>query len=217
MLRRSPRAVALWAGALVVAVITAAIVATDLAAIHRRATALGPEQSAVVATRDLSIGTVVRRGDLSTRPVHASQLPRGALTEQSRAERRTIVVPVLRGGFVADRNLAPRRRTGLDGIVPEGMRAIRVDVTNALVPRVGAAVDVFASFAGSGAGAGDTVVVAAGALVLATHPDGADGTGRGGGGVTLLVDAYEAADLAGAQASGVLTLALVPPEEGRGR
>jgi Flp pilus assembly protein CpaB len=217
MLRRSPRALALWAGALVVAVVTAAVVATDLAAIHRRATALGPEEPAVVATRDLAVGSVLEPDDLATRPVHRSQLPRGALTDVTHARARTVIVSVLRGGFVADRNLAPRHRTGLDGVVPEGMRAIRVDVANALVPRVGAAVDVLASFPGDATDAGGTVVVAAGALVLATHRDGATGTGQSGAGVTLLVDAFEAGELAGAQANGVLTLALVPPEEMRGR
>ena len=44
------------------------------------------------------------------------------------------------------RDLAPRHRTGLDGIVPEGMRAIRVTVSGALRPRTGSAVDVLASF-----------------------------------------------------------------------
>jgi Flp pilus assembly protein CpaB len=213
MLRRSPRVLALWAGALAVAVVTAAVVAGDLASIHRRANALGPERPAVVAARDLPVGTVLERGDLRTRAVHRSQLPPGALTAVARAHQRTVIVPVLRGGFVATGNLAPRRRTGLDGIVPTGMRAIRVDVANALVPRVGAAVDVLASYPGDASETGATVVVAAGALVLATDDAGAGGTARSGTGVTLLVDAVEAGDLADAQANGVLTIALVPPEE----
>jgi Flp pilus assembly protein CpaB len=216
MFRRSPRVLVLWAGALVVAVVTAGVVAGDLASIHRRATALGPEDAAVVAARDLPAGTVLERDDLRTRPVHRSQLPPGALTDLATARARTVTVPVLRGGFVAAGNLAPRRRTGLDGIVPAGMRAIRVDVAGALVPRVGASVDVLASYPGDATGAAATVVVAAGALVLATDRNGTEGTGRSGAGVTLLVDAVEAGDLAGAQANGVLALALVPPEEGGG-
>ncbi len=214
MLRRSPRVLVLWAGAFVVAVVTAGVVAGDLASIHRRATALGPERRAVVAARDLPAGTVLERGDLRTRAVHRSQLPPGALTAVALANARTVTVPVLRGGFVAARNLAPRRRTGLDGIVPPGMRAIRVEVGAALVPRVGSAVDVLASFPGDTSDAGATIVVAAGALVLATDRTGAGGTDRSGAGVTLLVDAAEASDLAGAQANGVVTIVLVPPEEG---
>jgi undecaprenyl-diphosphatase UppP len=123
---------------------------------------------------------------------------------------------------VTERNLAPRGRTGLDGVLPVGSRAIRVDVAGALVPRVGAAVDVLASYSGTststdpstGEATGDTVVVAAGALVLGTDHDGTRGTARTGAGVTLLVDVGEARDLADAQANGVLTIALVPPEGG---
>jgi len=85
------------------------------------------------------------------------------------------------------------------------------------VPRVGAAVDVLASYSGraqsTGESTGDTVVVAAGALVLATDDNGDRGTARTGAGVTLLVDVDDAHDLADAQANGVLTIALVPPEE----
>ena len=147
--------------------------------------------------------------------MHRSQLPPGATTDRTVVRGRTVAVPVLRGGFVAERNLAPRHRTGLDGIVPEGMRAIRVDVASSLVPRVGSAVDVLASTAGDASGAGDTVVVAAAALVLGTDTTARRRPAAPGAGVTLLVDALEAGDLAAAQANGVLTLALVPPEEAR--
>jgi Flp pilus assembly protein CpaB len=218
MLRRSPRALALRAAAVVLAVVTAAVVASDLAALHRRAGDLGPEHDAVVATHDLAVGDTVERGDLAVRHVHQSQLPAGVVRDATDALGRVVAVPVLRGSYVGDRNLAPRRRTGLDGIVPEGMRAIRVTVSGALRPRTGAAVDVLASFdARSGGTSGDTpatVVVAAGVLVLRTDTRAAGGTGRTDAlGVTLLVDRDEAERLADAQVNGVLTLALVPPEE----
>jgi Flp pilus assembly protein CpaB len=217
MLRRSPRALALRAAALVVATVTAAVVASDLAALHRRARDLGPEHDAIVATRDLAVGDTVERGDFAVRHIHQSQLPDGVVRDAANAVGRVVAVPVLRGGYVAARNLAPRRRAGLDGIVPEGMRAIRVTVSGALRPRTGAAVDVLASFDARGATSGDTpatVVVAAGVLVLRTDTRAAGGTGRTDAlGVTLLVDRDEAERLADAQVNGVLTLALVPPEE----
>jgi Flp pilus assembly protein CpaB len=63
-------------------------------------------------------------------------------------------------------------------------------------------------------GTASTVVVAAGVRVLGTDGRAGGGTGRGDPlGVTLLVDPEQAALLADAQANGVLTLALVPPEE----
>jgi Flp pilus assembly protein CpaB len=167
MFRRSPRAVALWAGAIVVAVATAGLVASDLAAIHRRARSLGPVEA----------------------------------------------------GYVLAANLAPARRTGLDGSLPPGMRALRVVATNAPAVRPGAAVDVLATFgAASADGARDaaasTTVVAAGVQVLRVDPAAArNGARDDTQGVTLLVDADDARRLAFAEANGVVTIALVPPED----
>ena len=132
--------------------------------------------------------------------------------------RRVVAVPVLRGSFLLVRDLAPRRRTGLDGIVPEGMRAIRVTVTGALRPRAGAAVDVLASFDARQptprATAPTTLVVAAGVRVLGTDTRaGGAPAERTRSRVTLLVDRDAAERLADAQVNGVLTLSLVPPEE----
>ncbi len=218
MFRRSPRALALRAAALVVAVVTAAVVTSDLAALHRRAGDLGPERDAIVATHDLAIGDTVEGGDLVVRHIHQSQLPTGVLSNTRAAVRRVVAVPVLRGSFLLVRDLAPRHRTGLDGIVPEGMRAIRVTVAGALRPRPGAAVDVLASFdsrsAEAASGTRSTLVVAAGVRVLRTDTRASGGTGRADGlGITLLVDRDAAERLADSQVNGVLTLALVPPEE----
>jgi Flp pilus assembly protein CpaB len=215
MLHRSPRALALRAGAMLVAVVTAVVVASDLAALHRRAGDLGAEREALVARHDLDVGDTVGAGDVTVRTVHQSQLPEGAVVGRSAATGRVVAVPVLRGNFVTGRSLASRRRTGLDGVVPVGMRAMRVVVTGALRPRPGAAVDLLASYdvrADTDAG---TFVVAAGVTVLASDARAANGgTGRDDAlGVTLLVDPGEAERLADAQVNAVLTLTLVPPEE----
>jgi Flp pilus assembly protein CpaB len=215
MPRRSPRALALWGAAVVVALVTAAVVAGDLAALHRRAADLGPEVDAVVATRDLPVGRVVSGRDVTTRSVHRSQLPDGVVTDRGLVVGRVVAAPVLDGAYVVRRSLSSARRTGLDGVVPAGMRAMRVVVTDALTPRAGAAVDVLATYAPSGSGSdGGTIVVAAGVTVLGTDRRGGAGAGRAGAeGVMLLVDPDQAAALADAQANGVVTLALVPPEE----
>ncbi len=218
MSRRSPRALALWGAALVVAVVTAAIVAGDLAALHRRAAGLGPELDAVVATRDLAVGTVLDDTDLRTRRVHRSQLPVAVVTDRVAVVGRVVAVPVVKGAYVVAGNVAPRRRHGLDGVVPAGMRAIRVVVTDALQPRPGAAVDVLATYdissSGSDRGGDTTEVVAEGVGVLRVDRRAGSGAGRSGArGVTLLVDPDQAVALADAQANGVVTLALVPPED----
>jgi Flp pilus assembly protein CpaB len=92
---------------------------------------------------------------------------------------------------------------------------VHVAVANADVARVGATVDVIASYSNGADERPPTVVVAAGALVLSTDTARARGTGRDGAGVTLLVDAGEAIELADAQANGIITIALVPPDEAR--
>ncbi len=127
MLPRSPRAVVLWLAAIAVAVGTAALVASDLAALHRHAAGLGDERAAVVTTHPLTLGTIVGAGDVRTRRIHSSQLPPGVLASTDAAVGRVVTVPMVRGTFVSSGNLAPRRRTGLDGALPSGTRAVRVE------------------------------------------------------------------------------------------
>jgi Flp pilus assembly protein CpaB len=218
MSRRSPRALALWGIAVLVAVVTAAVVAGDLATLHRRAAGLGPEVDAVVAARDLPVGRVLTARDVRSRAVHRDQLPRGVVVGRGQVVGRVMRAALLDGAYVTGRALAPRHRTGLDGVVPPGMRAMRMTVTDALVPRPGAAVDVLATYDTGGPKAGSsgaTVVVASGVTVLGTDRRSVTaGSGRGGtAGVTLLVDPDQATELADAQAHAVVTLALVPPED----
>jgi Flp pilus assembly protein CpaB len=214
MSHRSPRAVLLWAVAAVVAVVTAVVVAGDLATLRRRAGDLGPERSVVVAARSLPVGRTVGAADLTVRRVHRSQAPAGVLDALDDAVGHVVIVPVLRGGFVAAGNLTARDRSGLGGVVPAGMRALRVVVTDSLRPARGAVVDVLATDDPDNSnGAATARVAAAGVQVLGTDARDTTGGGRAGAfGVTLLVDPDQAADLAAAQTEGVLTLALVPPE-----
>lgn len=217
MMRRSPRALVLWAGAIVVAVGTAAVVASDLATLHRRATDLGPERQVLVARRALRVGDVITDRDLRDRAVHASQLPPGVLTSLGDARGRVVRVPVVAGGFIAADNLAPRKRTGLDSVVPAGTRAMRVVVVDSVRPRPGDAVDVLASFEALEPldGSAAATVVAGGVLVVdvdrARTVEGSAGLG-----VTVLVSPREARELAFAATHGAVVIALVPPEEARG-
>jgi Flp pilus assembly protein CpaB len=220
-LSRSPRALVLWTGAVIVAVVTAVVVASDLAALHRRAQDLGPERTVVVARRDLPLGSTVAPGDLREREIHASQLPVGVFRSTGDVAGRVVQVPVLRGDFVSARQLAPRHRQGLDGAIPPGMRAMRVVVADAVRPRAGASVDVIASFEDAGATPAEdgsealpATVVARGVFVI-TSDDARTSEGLRALGVTLLVTPREARDLAFASTHGVLTIALVPPEDAR--
>jgi Flp pilus assembly protein CpaB len=221
MLGRSPRTLALWIAALAVAAVTAALVASDLAALHRRAEAFGDQRGAIVATRPLPLGSIVTRGDVRVRHVHSSQLPPGVLRAPDDAVDRVVTVPVVRGGFVADANLASRHRSGLDGALPVGTRAVRVVVRDTLRPRPGAAVDALASFDAtigadglpSDEGSAAATVVASGVTVLQVESvHAAEGEALG---VTLLVSPRQARELAFASTHGRIALALVPPEEAR--
>jgi Flp pilus assembly protein CpaB len=212
----------LWLAAIIVAIGTAALVASDLATLHRHATALGDERDAVVATHALTLGTILGPGDVSTRRIHSSQLAPGVLMSADAAIGRVVTVPLVRGSFVASPNLAPRRRAGLDGALPVGTRAMRVVVTESVHPRRGAAVDVFATLEQQGTvdpttddGAQPALVLAAAVPVLDRDAGAAGADGRDTFGVTLLVTPRQARALAFAATHGVITLALVPPEEAR--
>jgi len=213
--RRSPRALAAWIAAIVVALLTARLVATDLATLHRRAAELGPLRPVLVAANDLPLGATLRRTDVRVVRMYASTAPRGALHTVHDAVGRVVAVPVLRGATVLARHLTRAHRSGLDAVVPDGSRAIRIVTDDGLRPRPGDVVDVLVSLdpsqvaqAGGGKGA---LTVASAARVLAVDAGGASGVAKGPG-VTLLVTEQEAHAVAFAVANGALMLALAPPE-----
>ncbi len=219
LLTRAPRAFVLWSAAIAVAAGTAVLVASDLATLHRRASTFGPEQDVVVATHRLDLGMVLDRGDLRIRRVHRSQLPPGVLASSDRAVGRVVTVPVVGGGFVADANLAARSRTGFDGALPVGTRAMRVTVDDAIRPPIGAAIDILATFdvaalSSESPDAVSATTVASGVQVLRVAGAAAS-DGENALGITVLVSPRQARDLAYASAHGVLSIALVPPEEAR--
>ncbi|MBM3659683.1 MAG: Flp pilus assembly protein CpaB [Actinobacteria bacterium] len=215
MLRRSPRTLGLWAGAIALALVTGSLVAGDLATLRRRAGSLGPEEPVVVARTWLPLGATITPGDVTTRRVHASQAPRGALHDVADALGRVVQVPVVRDGYVHAAHLAPTTRDGLAGALPAGTRAVEITVGGGLRPEPGSAVDVYASSAsfasgvdalGTGRTVGDgAILAAAGAVVIRSLPES----------VTLLVAEADAGALADASARGTLFLALVPPEDAR--
>jgi Flp pilus assembly protein CpaB len=65
MFRRSPRAALLWAGAFLVAGVTAAIVISSISSLRHQDSAYGRLHSIVIARRDLPLGTRISRPDAS--------------------------------------------------------------------------------------------------------------------------------------------------------
>jgi Flp pilus assembly protein CpaB len=133
------------------------------------------------------------------------------VTTRRRAVGRVVAVPVLKGAALLAPNLAPAARTGADGLVPIGYRAVRVQPEDGLKPPLGAVVDVLASLDPTVVEHTGADLVARGARVLAV--DTATDASSEGVGVTVLVTEDEARELAFAAANGVLTLALAPPED----
>jgi Flp pilus assembly protein CpaB len=216
-MRRSPRVLLAWSATVVVALTTARVVGGDLATLHQRAASLGPRHSVVVADHDLEIGEAITAHDVHAETRYASEIPRDALSDPRRAVGRIVVVPLLRDAIVFAHHVAPADRTGLDGVIPVGDRAVHVGPKDGFRPPLGAIVDVLAAFdptvvqvQGAGTAA---VVVASAARVLAVD-DGTDGGIRdsANAGVTLLVTDTEARAIAFAAASADLTLAIAPPE-----
>ena len=135
-------------------------------------------------------------------------------------------VPVLKGLPVLQGNLVDSERTGSDGVVPVGMRAVEVSTEGSLRPRPGEIVDVLVTFdpARIGADVEPTMTVASGALVINRPSGGKAGdmefqvegvsdTATESVTVTLVVSIETAHRLAFAMANGTVTLAVAPPEE----
>ena len=215
-MRRSPRVMLAWFAALAVALTTARVVGGDLATLHRRAASLGPQQTLVVAARDLALGQTVTAADIRRETRYASQVPREAITSPARAVGRVVIVPVLRDTVLFTHHLARAERTGLDAVVPVGMRAVHLTPKDGFRPPRGSIVEVLAAFDPTAVAvdgpADAAVVVASSALVLEVD-DSSTGEGdASSAGVTILVTNTEARAIAFAAATADLTLAVAPPE-----
>jgi pilus assembly protein CpaB len=210
-MRRSPRSILAWSAALVVALVTAFVVASDLAALHRRSRDLGAPTTVYEAVHDLALGATLGANDVRARTRYASTVPAGAVTSLDGVVGRVVAVPLLEGSVLLGRNLTERGREGTSGLVAFGYRAVRVRPEDGMRPPPGAVVDVLVALDPALAERAEARVVAHAARVLAVEAD--EDAIADGAGVTLLVTEEEARDLAFAAANGVLTLALAPPED----
>jgi Flp pilus assembly protein CpaB len=218
MLRRSPRAVLLWAAAAVVAIVTTASVGSTLASLHRQDSRYGRPRAVVVAAHDLALSTVVGRSDVREVKVRGQGVPRDAIATAAGAVGRAIAVPVLSGSAVTNRHVTGPVRDGRDGVVPPGRRAMRIVVANGLRPRPGDIVDVFVTFpAGSVPADTDPTLTVAERVPVVAVDTGTEPSEAGAHpervGVTLLVPSEHAKRLAYAAATGTVALATTPPED----
>jgi Flp pilus assembly protein CpaB len=210
-MRTSPRSMLAALAAAVVAILTMGIVWSDLSTLHRRAGSLGTPRSVLVARQDVPLGTTLSANDVQIVTRYGSTVPADAVRDVDAAIGRVVVVPLVEASVVQVPHLSPAERDGMDGLVPEGRRAVRLRPDDGLEPPAGAVVDVFAALDTAIDAKPEARRVARAARVLAVD-DAPDGDGNSSG-VTLLVTEDEARGLAFATANGVVTLALAPPED----
>lgn len=132
------------------------------------------EQLAVMPSyaRPLGVGTVVTAADLVDVELPERMVPDEALRSGASAVGRTLIEPVLAGDLVRAERLSSGRGGGLQAIVPQGMRALSLDldptsyVEGSVEP--GNRVDAIVTLIGERGGrAAETKTVLASAKVLA--------------------------------------------------
>ncbi len=212
-MRRSVRIIrspfAYWLVVAVLAVLTGMVAARVMAHAGALASQYGPLRPVVTATRALEPGSVVADGDLEQRRVPSSIRPDGAIDTVAAARGRTVLSPLFPGVPVVDEQLAPGGRRGLTALLPPGSRAVAVPNGRPGLALVrGDTVDVLATFdpsdaSGSAGGIAPTFPVATGAIVVDIGDESA----------AVAVTTDEAARVAFAMASGVVTIALASPAD----
>ncbi len=207
-MRRFPRItrspLAYWLVVAVLALVTGMVAARIVGNAGSLAARYGPLRPVVMAVRALDPGSVVDTGDVVARQVPGSLVPEGAVPSPGEAMGRTVVAPVYPGVPLVAGQLAPDGRRGLSALLPPGSRAVAVPNGRPGLALVrGDSVDVLATFdpAGSVEGAPPTFPVAVDALVVDVGDESA----------SVAVSPDEAARVAFALASGVVTLALASP------
>lgn len=202
-LTRSP--LVYWAVVAVLALLTGTVAARVAGHAGALASQYGPLRPVVVATRAIEPGTVVSGRDITIRQLPASALPGDAVGSTGEAEGRVVVAPVFPGVPMVAGQLAPDGRRGLTALLPPGSRAVAVPNGRPSLTLVrGDAVDVLATFddlADEAEGTPPTFRVASNALVVDVGDESA----------AVAVSPEEAARVAFALASGVVTLALASP------
>jgi Flp pilus assembly protein CpaB len=90
------------------------------------------QSTAVVATRDLPVGTRIQETDLTTRRINPASVGPQVVTTASTAIGQVVAVPILEGQLLDARQIAPSKNAALlaSGLqVPAGYRIIGLPVT----------------------------------------------------------------------------------------
>src|SRR5919109_1237327 len=180
-----------------------------------------PTQPVVVAAADISLGTELKKEDLTVANFPAGQAPEGAFARVADVVGRGVISPLVKNEPVISAKLASKEAgVGLPPVIPEGMRAVSVRVNEVIgvagyvLP--GTRVDVVATASPTNQ-PGDTTskVVLANVQVLTSgtrmEQDQKDGKPMQVTVVTMLVTPEQAERLALASTEGKIQLALRNP------
>ncbi len=177
-------------------------------------------QDVVVAAADLPVGTRIQEKDLRIIRLQAEAVPPGSFRHTKSIVARGVVLPISAGEFILSSKLAAENAgSGLPAMIPPGMRAVAVRVTDAssltgsLVN--GTRVDVLMTGNPAGSNEPQTITVLRNVAVLANgqnldrSPLRSDS--QNSPVITLLVSPEDAAKLALAMSQGRIQLALRNP------
>jgi pilus assembly protein CpaB len=92
-------------------------------------TVQAPTQPVVVASADLSLGTAIKKEDLTVVQFPQGAVPEGTFSQPAELIGRGLIVPVVKNEPILTAKLASKEAgAGLPPVIPEGMRAVSVRV-----------------------------------------------------------------------------------------
>jgi pilus assembly protein CpaB len=92
-----------------------------------------PTQPVVVAAADISLGTELKKEDLTVANFPAGQAPEGAFARVADVVGRGVISPLVKNEVVIPAKLASKEAgSGLPPVIPEGMRAVSVRVNEVI-------------------------------------------------------------------------------------
>ncbi len=177
----------------------------------------GPPASLVAAVQDVSRGDVLSEEMLELVTLPSRFAPPGAMRDVTLAAGRIAIADIAAGEVVTSLRLAGEGSGPTASLVPPGMRAVQVPVSDAVGVKPGDLVDVIATFGGGGA---HTEMAGEALEVLAVDRGGGGGSfgaaaapTSGGAGLVLLVTPTDAERLAFASAFATLSIAVRGPDD----
>src|SRR5688500_19716579 len=96
-------------------------------------TVAAPTQPVVVASADLSLGTAIKKEDLTVVQFPQGAVPEGTFSQPAELIGRGLIVPVVKNEPILTAKLASKEAgAGLPPVIPEGMRAVSVRVNEVI-------------------------------------------------------------------------------------